>query len=56
MMIDEGRRGSSPTYFVTLALWYIISHMFSQPPNPTSVTQKRHLYLDKKEKPYYVYV
>jgi hypothetical protein len=40
-MIDEGRRSSSPTYFVTVALWYIISHMFSQLPNPTSGQRQR---------------
>ena len=40
-MIDEGRRGSGPTYFVTVALWYNISHMFSQSPNPTSGQRQR---------------
>jgi hypothetical protein len=30
-----------PTYFVTVALWYNISHMFSQPPNPTSGQRQR---------------
>ncbi len=47
-MIDEGRRGSGPTYFVTVALWYNISHMFSQSPNPTSGQRQRQRHIQRQ--------